>query len=245
MIKIILILLSFLPTITLAKNLHVVTEDVPPLQMQKNNNAPTGAMVEIVAAMLARAQLIADIKLYPWARSYQLALSEEDTIIFSLLRDKAREDKFQWIGKLYTLNSYIATLKARDDIEIDNIVKAKAYRVGTIRGDLAENYLLAQGFSMNKNLFLSSKYQILWELLYSERIEAAFTNEILWQYEIESIGLDPKQVQLNYQIPNFANDLYIAASLKTDKAIVVSLTKALKAMKDDGSYQAILTKWQM
>jgi len=245
MIKIILLILGFIPSLAVAQSLHIVSENVPPLQTYNSNKQPIGAMVEIVQVMLEKAQLTADIKLYPWARSYQLALNQNNTIIFSLLRDKAREDKFQWIGKLYMLNSYLATLKTRSDIKIDTIAQAKAYSVGTIRGDLAENYLLAQGFSMNKNLFISSKYQVLWELLYSGRIEAVFTNGMLWRHEIASIGLDEKQVQLSYQVPNFASDLYIAASLTTDKAIVVALTNALATMKHDGSYQAILAKWHL
>jgi polar amino acid transport system substrate-binding protein len=245
MIKTIIVILVLASTTSFAQQLQIVSEEIPPLQMLNSDNQPTGAMVEIVEAMLEQAKFTANIKFYPWARSYQLGLSEKNTIIFSLFRDKERESKFQWIGKLYALNSYITTLKSRSDIEIDSIAKAKSYTVGTIRGDLAESYLLEQGFLLNRNLFVSSKYDVLWELLYTGRIDAAFTNAILWRYELESLGLDAEQLQLNFQVPNFASDLYIAASLTTDKAIVTSLIKALAKMKSDGSYQAILAKWRI
>ena len=245
MIKIILLILILVSTTAFAQQLQIVSEETPPLQMLNSHNQPAGAMVEIVEAMLKKAKLKADIKFYPWARSYQLALKEENTLIFSLFRDKERENKFQWIGKLYTLNSYLTSLKSRTDIKIDSIAEAKSYTVGTIRGDLAESYLLAQDFQLNRNLFVSRKYDVLWEQLYSGRIDTAFTNSVLWRYEIESLGLDPKQLNLNFQVPNFASDLYIAASKTTDKAIVSSLTSALNSMKSDGSYQAILTKWKM
>ncbi len=245
MFKIVLLcLLSFMP-LTFAQQLRIVSEEVPPLQMLDANRQPAGAMVEVVNAMLKKAKLNTTIDIYPWARSYQLALNEKNTIIFSLFRDKNREEKFHWIGKLYTVKSYLATLKSRSDIKISNLTQAKNYSVGTIRGDLAENYLLENKFALNKNLFISSKYNILWELLYSGRIDAAFTNSILWRYELEDIGLNPDQVKLSYQVPNFASELYIAASLSTDKKIIDTLIKALKDIKADGSYQLILDKWHM
>ncbi|WP_085300317.1 substrate-binding periplasmic protein [Cognaticolwellia mytili] len=245
MLKVVLLcLIGFMP-LTFAQQLRIVSEEVPPLQMFDANHQPTGAMVEVVNAMLKKAQLVTDINIYPWARSYQLALSEKNTIIFSLFRDTKREKKFHWIGKLYTVKSYLTNLKSRSDIKINRLADANDYSVGTIRGDLAENHLLDNGFLLNENLFISSKYNVLWELLYSGRIDVAFTNSLLWRYEIKSLGLDPKKLKLNYQIPNFASELYIAASLSTDKKIVDALTKALADIKADGSYQRILTKWQM
>lgn len=245
MLKITLFILSCFSTSVFSQQFQIVSEEVPPLQMLDAEKHPKGAMVEIVSAMLKKAQLVADIKIYPWARSYQLALNEKNTLIFSLFRDKKREDKFQWIGKLYTLKSYLATLKSRPDIKIDSLAKAKNYSVGTIRGDLAESYLLENNFTLNDNLFISSKYNVLWELLYSGRIDAAFTNSVLWRYEVEAIGLNPDKLQLNYQVPNFASELYIAASLTTDKNIVDALSKSLDEIKADGSYQRILEKWQL
>lgn len=245
MLRITLFILSYFSTLVLAQQINIVSEEVPPLQMLNSNNQPSGAMVEIVAMMLQKAQLKADIRFYPWARSYQLALNEKNTIIFSLFRDPKREDKFQWIGKLYTLKSYLARLKSRPEIKIDNLEKAKNYNIGTIRGDLAENYLLENNFTLNENLFISSKYNVLWELLYSGRIDAAFTNSLLWRYEIKAIGLNPNEIQLEYQVSNFANNLYIAASLTTESNIVDALKSALKTIKEDGSYQRILAKWEM
>lgn len=245
MIKIIILTLLLITTLASAQNLQVVTEVSPPLQIRNSNNEATGAMVDIVEMMLKKSNLTADIKIYPWARSYQLALNEKNTLIFSLLRDQAREEKFQWIGKLYSLEVYIATLKTREDIKIDSITAAKSYRVGTIRGDLAETYLLDNGFSMNENLFISSNHNILWDLLYSGRIDAAFTNGLLWRHQIKYLELDPTAVQLSFKTTDFANDLYIAASLTTDKKIVDALASALEQMKADGSYQTILSKWSI
>ena len=245
MIKIIILTLLLITALAQAQNLQVVSEDSPPLQIRHSNHEVSGAMVDIVEMMLKKANLKAEIKIYPWARSYQLALSEKNTLIFSLLRDQAREEKFQWIGKLYTVNVYVATLKARDDLKINNMTSAKSYRVGTIRGDLTETYLLDNGFVMNENLFISSNNNILWDLLYSVRIDAVFTNQFLWRHQIKNLALDPTAVKLNFEIPNFANDLYIAASLTTDKKIVDALTSALDQMKADGSYQAILSKWSI
>lgn len=228
-----------------AASLSIVTEELPPLQIRHNSAPPTGAMVDVVNLLLNKLSIKTTIEIYPWARSYQIALDHDNTLIFSMLRDEDREDKFQWIGKLYTIKSYLVSLKSRTDIKVDNIEAAKQYSVGSIRKDLAENYLRKHGFDENKNLYLSSDFSTLWQMLFNGRTDLAFTNSTLWKYELEAGNLDPEQIKFIYTVPNFADDLYLAASLGTDKALVERLTSALAQIKTTGEYQAILTKWQL
>ncbi len=77
------------------------------------------------------------------------------------------------------------------------------------------------------------------------RTDLAFTNDIMWQHELEGTGLDPSKIKFVYQIPNFAADLYLAASLDIDNVTIERLKSALSQMKADGEYQAILRKWHI
>jgi polar amino acid transport system substrate-binding protein len=228
-----------------AESLRLVTENLPPLQIIQQDGTPAGAMVDIVNLLLKETSLDGKIEIYPWARSYQIALAEKNTLIFSMFRDKSRENKFQWIGNLLTVSSYLVALKTSKSINISSIEDAKPYSVGSIRQDLAEHYLKEHGFEENKNLYLSSDYSILWQMLFNGRTHLAFTNDVMWQHELKDVGLDVSQINFVYKIPNFASDLYLAASLDTDKKTVHKLTKALKKIKANGQYQAILEKWRI
>lgn len=227
-----------------AAQLTIVTEDLPPFQLNNHEKPATGAMVEVVNLLLKEAKLSAKIQFYPWARSYNMAQTQKNTLIFSILRSKSREAKFQWIGQIYTLNSFLVALKSRPDIKITTLNDAKNYLVGAIRADLAETFLISHGFTEKKNLYLNSAYPDLWKMFYNGRTDIAFTNNT-WAYEIKNSSLDPKKIKVLYQIPNITSAIYIAASLQTNKIIVTKLQKALKQIKNDGRYQKILTKWQL
>jgi len=245
-IKIIFFTFIFLLSSTVSsQSLRVVTEDLPPLQILQKNGQITGVMVEVVEALLKKAMIDAKVEIFPWARSYQIAKEHKNTLIFSMFRDDSREKNFQWLGKLLTINSYLVALKSNNNFSINSIADAKQYSIGSVREDLAEYYLKEHGFGENKNLYLSSDYKVLWHMFYSGRTDLAFTNDILWQHELEEIGLDPTKVQFVYQIPNFASDLYLAASLDIDKVTIERLKLALSQMKTNGEYQTILRKWHI
>jgi len=227
-----------------ASQLTIVSEDLPPLQIHNKNKPASGAMVEVVNLLLKQAKLTANIQFYPWARSYKIAKKQKNTLIFSMFRDESREKHFQWIGKIFTLESFLVALKSRTDINIDSLDDAKPYAVGSIRDDLAEHYLKKHGFKEKQNLYLNSAYPALWKMFYNGRTDIAFTNNT-WPYEIKQSGLDPTQIKILYQIPDITSDIYIAASLNTDKIFVDKLKKALVQIKADGRYQQILTKWKL
>ena len=39
------------------------------------------------------------IRLYPWARAYDMALKEPNVLIFLIARTSARETQFKWAGR--------------------------------------------------------------------------------------------------------------------------------------------------
>ena len=228
-----------------AEQIRFVTEELPPLQITQADGTYSGAMVEVVNLLLKHSALDGKINILPWARSYQVALSDKNTLIFSMFRDESREDKFQWIGNLLTVNSYLVALKTAPSFNINTIADAEKYSIGSIREDLAEHYLKKNGFVESENLYLSSNYKVLWQMLFNGRTQLAFTNDVMWQHELDNVGLDRSQIKFVYKIPNFAADLYLAASLNTDKEIVKRLILALDKIKKNGQYHAILAKWNI
>ena len=82
-------------------------------------------------------------------------------------------------------------------------------------------------------------------MLYNSRADLVFTNNQVWQYEIARSGLDPKRIKFIYKIPDVSSELFLAASLKTDKKIVEKLSNALNTIKADGRYRQLMKQWKL
>ena len=68
--------------------LTIVTSEEAPYQYIENNNIK-GISVDILRELLKETGYEkTEIKVYPWARSYRMALSDENTMIFTISRLK-------------------------------------------------------------------------------------------------------------------------------------------------------------
>ena len=77
-----------------SQSILVVTEDAPPLQIYKNGELTGGMAVKLVQAIFKQAKLTSDIQVYPWPRAYHMALTQKDTLIFSIAKSPERKDDF-------------------------------------------------------------------------------------------------------------------------------------------------------
>lgn len=228
-----------------AEELITVTENLPPLQFTNQDKHVDGATTEIVRTLLTKAEIESDIFIFPWARTYEIAKKRKNTLVYSLVRSKEREDDFIWIGELYKIKAYLTKLKSRDDLQVKTLVEAKQYKTGIIRLDIAENFFRNHGFTETKNMILASNYNVLWRWLYSGRVDFAVTNNLIWKEKILEINENPEQLELYYELEDFSSNMYLAASKTTDPEIVTKLIRAYQLMVKEGEISQILQKWQL
>jgi polar amino acid transport system substrate-binding protein len=136
------------------EKVQAVTEEFAPFNYTENGSV-TGYSTRVVEEMFRRAGVLYDVHIYPWSRTYKLAQTLPNVVIFTLARTPEREKQFQWIGALAKRRLYLYKLTARQDIKVDNIEGVKKYWVAVNREDAAEKLLLGMGFSYEKNLDLS------------------------------------------------------------------------------------------
>lgn len=148
-VVLVVLILGLFVNVAMAGELQIVTENYPPINYEENGKIK-GISTDIVRAVLERAGLTADIRLYPWARAYNLAEEGRDVMIYSIARTAERENSFKWIGPLYTIEEGLFKLKSRADIKLESLEDAKAYRTGVIRGYAVHQYLLKEGFKEKK-----------------------------------------------------------------------------------------------
>lgn len=229
-----------------SRELSVVTEPLPPLQIQERDGSAAGAAVEIVELLLKEANISdSEIAIQPWVRSYKQAIAEPNTLIFSIARTPDREQKFHWLAKLYQVDTYLAKLKSHKHLNVEQLDDALNYRLAIIRQDFTVDDLRQRGFSDKKHLFTTSTRENLWRQLFRGRVDFVVTSTLIWHEQITELGYDPNKLELHYKIPGQGRDLYLAASLNTSPTIMTRLQKAFAVIKQDGRYQQILAKWHL
>jgi len=122
------------------------TENLPPLNYLKDGIL-VGPSVEIVKEIQRRVGSHEQIKVYPWARAYKMALEEENVVLFGMTHTKVREDLFKWVGPLATKRDILVAKKG-SGIKINSLEDAKKVkRIGTLRDDTRERLLKSHGFA--------------------------------------------------------------------------------------------------
>jgi len=230
-------------------HLDILTEEFPPYNYQQDDGV-RGLSVEVVQEMLRRVkasglELSHQMKLYPWLRAYKLATEKPNTAIFSIGRNAKREELFHWVGVIAPAQFYLFSLNGREEVDIENLDDAKAFRVGTFPKSVREQYLLEQGFELDRNIISIYDYPRLFDLLYLGRIDLWAMNEMLAYHIAREKGHDPKKV-LNKAL--FLSELspegyYLAFNKGTDPRIVKAFDQALADMHKDGTYQKILDSY--
>ena len=225
------------------KPLIFVAEELPPYHFINSEGQASGALVEIVQAVLNHANLPGKIKIQPLVRGFKATQIHKNTFMFSMLRTADRETEFQWVGQTYKSSAVLIGLKGRLDINLRSLESAKHYVVGTIRGYHSAYFLHENGFKEKENLSLSVTSKHLWSMLFNGRIDLVLTNSMALDKEITQAGFDATSIAAYLSLTDFPSELYIATGLTTSSTVIEQLSQALSAIKASGAYQEILTKY--
>jgi polar amino acid transport system substrate-binding protein len=221
----------------LCAELTILTENLPPLNYVEDG-VLVGPSVDTVREIQRRVGSNEEIKVYPWARAYKMALEEENIVLFGMTHTEVRHDQFKWIGPLATKRDILVAKKG-SGIRINSLEDAKKVkRIGTLRDDTRERLLKSQGFT---NLEPVSDEQMNARKLVLGRID-------LWTYKIPGLrtvcdlaGVDYKEMEEVYSLREINVD--IAFSKKTSDAIVQKWNNAFNQMTADGTLMKIRKRW--
>ena len=218
-------------------SLKIYTEDYPPSAFVENGKIK-GLSVEIVQEILRRIGQPDTIRIVPWARGYQLALSEANTVLFSTTRLPQRETLFSWVGPLYRQRWGFYRWKGSGVSVPDMEAARKVARIGTYHRDAKMQYLLAKGFD---NLVPTNKNITNVAHLERGNIDLWVSSDFNLDHMARQAGVSPSQLELAYAFHTVHN--HIAFSKTTSSHIVRLWQAVLEEMKADGSYGRICKKY--
>ncbi len=221
----------------LSTELTILTENLPNLNYIKDGEL-VGLSVDIVKEIQKRVGSHEQIKVFPWARAYSLALEEKNVVLFSITHTESRKGLFKWICPLVTKRDILVAKKG-SGIEINSLEDAKKVkRIGTIRDDSKERLLKSHGFT---NLESVSDEQQNVKKLILGRIDLWVNKQPGLKTVCDLAGVDYHQLEEVFHLRE--RDLCIAFSRNTSDSIVRKWRNAFNDMLTDGTIQQIRNTW--
>lgn len=219
-----------------AETLRVVTETTP--YSYQEGQRVLGTATEVVETTLRRAGLHDyRIRLYPWARAYDMALREANVLIYLIARTPARERQFKWAGEIMKIQYHLYRLDERDDIVVDTLHDAGNYTIGVMRDDVRQQYLQGKGF---KRLVVSAQWIDNFNKLLNRQVDMVPLTEddagsLCAQARFDCAGL-----RKILTLDEASTGLYMAYSLATPDDTVERTRAAFEKIKADGTVRRIM-----
>lgn len=220
------ILLCLLVSLPVFSAITVVTENLPQLQYQDENGELVGTVVDKVLTSLKQSNINYEISVNPWSVSYNAALRDENTCIFSIARLPARERDFIWLSKLGRFSASFYSFNFQQ-ISISNLQQAKQYRIAVLKDNYSHIFLKEHGFDETNQLILLDSFDNIYDVLKSRRtsIDLVVLSDQQFNFELQ------KDSSLNslkpvFSIPVVNPDLYFACNKNMNTAWLEKLSKA-------------------
>ncbi len=223
------ILLILLPSILTAQNLKIVTEELYPFNYTENGHV-SGYSTEIVLALLNITGYSGNIEVMPWKRSYNIALTEPNVLIYTITRNKERENLFKWVGPIASREISLFRLRSRSDIKVKTLADAKRYSIGSLMGSAVSNQLIKEGFIAGSNIFpLTDETRNIKKLLHGH-IDLILINDWAMVGNSRRLGINMNQFEKVLEIDS-SKSYYLAFSRQTPDSTVELFQQALMELQ--------------
>jgi len=218
--------------------LQIYTEQYPPLTFRNGFGEITGFGTDLVLEIMNRNGAYHPITLSSWSNGYAMIQNNPNFCLFTMDRTPSRDTLFQWVGPLGSNKTYFYT-RAGSGITLTSLDDARHLpSVGTVSSWFSDQYLRQQGFS---NLVSDPDPSVMVLKLMLGQISAFVCSSVTFPDIVKSAGYKFNQVTASFEL--MSSEYYIAFSKGTSAALVSQWQNALNQIKQDGSYDAIHTKW--
>lgn len=196
------------------------TEEYPPYSYFDPAKGEVGGIAtHEVQALMKRAGMNFEIKVYPWLRAYNRTLKAPRRCVFSTARTAPREELFHWIGPIVKVEWALIAKKGTPADKVRSLEDARPYLIGGLEGDASLESLKAKGFkteSVVSNWLNRDKLE-------GQRIQLWVDDPAYIAYQIQhgATSLDYEKVYVLEYVP-----LYLACNIRTPSAEINRLKEA-------------------
>jgi polar amino acid transport system substrate-binding protein len=223
-----LIFLSIKTSLCRGSELTVVTESYPPF-VTVNNEKISGIVTNKVKDILAKSQLNYKINAYPWARSYQIAMSQPNTLIYSIIKSPERSPYFHWFCPIFQSSSVFAFKLSSNPTIINSISSLQQTLVGTARLGINHELLQKHNFELGRNLDISATEDINLKKLINGRVDAVVQSLETLRYRLDKLGFNDIKITQGVAIDSGKPTIHcMALNVNSDPVIVGKIKQAFQ-----------------
>lgn len=212
-----------------AKNLIYITEQFPPFSYQEDGKLQ-GISVDLLEKMLDMNTTLnrSEIKLLPWDQGYQMALADNNTVIFSTGRIPEREALFKWVGPISSIKVVLFALNEKH-IKINSPADLRALKIGVVK-DSAEGPVVIKAGANPGNLVERNNTTQVIDMLKSGTIDAWAYPDLVGVWLADKAGLNASEYEVVYKLTK-DSPLYYAFNRNTSDSTVQAFQEALNQTK--------------
>lgn len=210
-----------------ASQLQVVTELSPPYQTLLNNEV-SGSATKLVRTLLSKSGLSATIDMYPWARAYHKAVSEPNTLIYSIAKTDEREELFHWLLAVAHYKFGLVALSKRNDLQNIALSDIENYTLAVQRNDVSHKWALDIGLEEGKQLIICSDIGCSWKLLLNNKVDFIVESPELIEGMLVQYEQNASVAKHIVTIPELKITGYLAANVEIEPEILKKLQLTIK-----------------
>ena len=216
---------------TQIKAVTYLTENFPPFNYLEGS-VIYGASVDVLMALFEKVGLNPNeigLTLTEWSQAYQQALTQPNTMLFSMVRTPERENLFKWLGPIAPLKNCIISLKA-NPVVINSAADLQNYTIGVVSGYSDISILLDLGVSA-ANLVEAPGVPEMYHNLMTGVVDCIAYTEISHPLIVSSYGYNPD----DFEIPFITKvvELFYAFNINTPIDLINYLQSLLDQLKLD------------
>lgn len=224
-----------------AVELNALTEPLPPLNYEQNGKI-VGFSSELLDMLAKDCGLTLHKNILPWARAYQMAQQQKNTILYSLVRTPERESLFQWVGPISKRRIYLYKSSRRTDISLAYIEDAKRFQIGAVQESAAVKTLLKRGFQVGKELDLAIDDDKNMRKFKAGRFDLLLSLDWAAMYNAKQNNMNVDELEPAILVDD-SSEYWFGISLETSPQIVAQLNGALLQAKKDGRLTALTRRY--
>lgn len=220
------------PAVAQPAAVEIIGPARPPYIVDKDGMG-AGPAVEIVQRLALDVGLSPQVRIMPFQRAVK-HLDEGGTIYPALLRTPQREQKYVWIGEVFTDRAVIYT-RSREPMANDIVSARRLRRISVMQGSELQGMLRSFGlanFETNNSEIDNAR------LLQAGRIDGWFTLRAVGRATWRELDFDPAQLRAGE--PFALMSFWIAASEDLPATMINSLRRSYDALRRSGEYDRII-----
>jgi polar amino acid transport system substrate-binding protein len=222
--------------------INVVTELLEPYQIKNSDGSLGGFSTDVINSLYSLTNDTPIIQVMPWARAYEVALKQPNTMIYSIARTPAREKNFHWIGALKEERLYFWGLKKYFTNTNYTVDALKHLKIAVSRHSNTAQYIISQDFL---NIYQLANERQNMDMLFKNRVDLILATQITIETRAKKLGYNFNEMQKLNEVAALNNKLSIAFSLNTSPELVKKYQAAFKELVTSGQLEELKEKWKL